>query len=122
MKILTKIFYSGYISLQILALYLPNGSMSPVDPTTLYLHRNIFDQQLTITDPEIVKDLKGLWVDDEPRMTEDLEQLFQMASDALANFEEKKLSSRKKRQTNHKMIAKLNVPEESWLRVKRQTR
>ena len=76
MKILTKISCSGYISLQILliALHLPNGNMSPVDPTTLYLHRNIFDQQLSgITDPEIVKDLKGLWVDDEPRMTEDLE-------------------------------------------------
>ena len=95
MKIFTKIFRSGYISLQILliVLYLPNGNMSPVDPTTLYLHRNIFDQQLSMADPEIVKDLKGLWVDDEPRMTEDLEQLFQMASDALANFEEKKLSS-----------------------------
>ena len=75
MKILRKIFCSRYLGPQIflIAQYLPNGNMSPVDPTTLYLHRNIFDQQLTITDPEIVKDLKGLWVDDEPRMTEDLE-------------------------------------------------
>lgn len=75
--------------------------MSPVDPTTLYLHRKIFDQQLPMADPQIVMELKGLWVDDEPRMTEELEQLFQMASDALADFEEEKLSPQKKRQKKH---------------------
>ena len=111
MNALPKIFCSGhYISLQILviALYLPIGNAGPVDPTALYLHRNIFDQQLSTTDPEIVEELKGLWVD-VPRMTEELELLFRMASDVLADFEEEKISSGKKRQTDHKRIAKLDV-------------